>query len=47
MGFLIKVLSNAFQSFMYIMILLILFIFIFMLLGMAFFGGALVNNPIR
>ncbi|CAD8189628.1 unnamed protein product [Paramecium octaurelia] len=47
MGFLIKVLGNAFQSFMYIMVLLLLFIFIFTLLGMAFFGGQLSKTPSR
>ncbi|CAD8085427.1 unnamed protein product [Paramecium sonneborni] len=47
MGFLIKVLGNAFKSFMYIMILLLLFIFIFTLLGMAFFGGELSKTPSR
>jgi len=47
MGFLIKVLSNAFQAFMYILLLLVIFIFIFTLLGMAFFGGQLSKTPSR
>ncbi|CAD8053314.1 unnamed protein product [Paramecium primaurelia] len=47
MNFLVQVLSNAFQSLMYIFLLLILFIYIFTLLGMSFFGGQLTNTPSR
>ncbi|CAD8085687.1 unnamed protein product [Paramecium sonneborni] len=47
MNFLVQVLSNAFQSLMYIFLLLILFIYIFTLLGMSFFGGQLTSTPSR
>ncbi|CAD8210431.1 unnamed protein product [Paramecium octaurelia] len=47
MGFLIKVLTNSFQSLMYILLLMIIFIFIFTLLGMSFFGGQLTYTPSR
>ncbi|CAD8122811.1 unnamed protein product [Paramecium sonneborni] len=47
MGFLIKVLTNSFQSLMYILLLMIIFIFIFTLLGMSFFGGQLTDTPSR
>jgi hypothetical protein len=49
LGFIIKVINSALQSFSYILLLTFLFIFIFSLLGMQFFGGQLRNNiqPIR
>mgnify|MGYP001809906480 CR=1 FL=1 len=41
MGFLIKVLSDAFEQLIYILLLIILFFYIFSLLGISLFKGYL------